>query len=160
MSASAATLSPPLADLPSEHSLDLTVRSSVRDWLSLLRPGDWLILFAGLSITLGLFALSLNLGATQAPVDRAVIRRDGVVVAEIMLAVNRQFAVTGPLGTTLIDIEPGRARVRADPGPHQLCVRQGWLDRPNATALCLPNHISLQVLAPSSRNNRHDSIGY
>lgn len=124
-----------------------------RDWLALLRPGDWLILSAGIAATLGAFALTTR----HAPVDRAVIRRDGVVVAEIMLAVHRQFAVSGPLGTTVIDIEPGRARVRADPSPRQLCVRQGWLDRANATALCLPNHISLSVL---SGRDRHDSVGY
>ncbi len=128
-------------------------RLSWRQWLAFVRPGDWLTLSLMTTLTISLFALFTGNG----PIDRAVIRRDGVVFAEVMLAVNKRIEVAGPLGTTVVDIEPGRARVLSDPGPRQLCVRQGWLDKANATALCLPNHVSLQVVAGK---NRHDSIGY
>ena len=86
-----------------------------------------------------------------------MIRRDGEVIAEVMLAVKKRIEVQGPLGITVVEIEPGRARIAADPGARQLCVRQGWLDRANATALCLPNHISLQVQGKAAR---HDTLVY
>jgi heptaprenyl diphosphate synthase len=50
----------------------------------------------------------------------------------------RQFEVSGPLGTTLIAVEPGRARVVSDPGPRQYCVRQGWLMRGPAKSPSAP----------------------
>ena len=51
--------------------------------------------------------------------DRAVIRADGKVFAEVDLAVQKTLTVPGPLGNTLVAIEPGRARVLADPSPRQ-----------------------------------------
>lgn len=126
---------------------------AAREWLGFVRPGDWLVGALLAVLTAAMFAAVAGRG----PVERAVIRRDGVVVAEVMLAVRKRISVAGPLGTTIIEIEPGRARIAADPGTRQLCVRQGWLERANATALCLPNHVSLQVLG---RNARHDSIAY
>ena len=124
-----------------------------RQWLAFTRPGDWLVLALLGAVTVQLFGVFAGRG----PVDRAVIRRDGEVIAEVMLAVKKRIEVTGPLGMTVVEVEPGRARIAADPGTRQLCVRQGWLERANATALCLPNHVSLQVLG---QQTRHDSITY
>jgi hypothetical protein len=74
-----------------------------------------------------------------------VVRRDGVVVAELPLTQARRIEVAGALGTSVIEVQPGRARVAADPGPRQYCVRQGWLTQPNAIAICAPSHISLSI---------------
>ena len=49
--------------------------------------------------------------------DRAIIRQEGRIFAEVDLKARKQFAVAGPLGTTVIAVEAGRARVVADPGP-------------------------------------------
>ena len=79
------------------------------------------------------------------PAAQAQVRRDGVLVAAYDLNEDRTVSVTGPIGTTVIRIEAGRARVLSDPGPRQYCVRQGWLTRPGEMALCAPNHISLTL---------------
>jgi hypothetical protein len=122
-------------------------------WLSLLRPGDWAtILFAASTV-----AMSFPLLWTGGQADRAVVRLDGRVVAEFPLSAPRRYAVTGPLGETQIEIAPGRARVLSDPGPRQYCVQQGWLMRPNAIAICAPNHVSLSL---SGRDPSHDSLNY
>jgi hypothetical protein len=65
--------------------------------------------------------------------------------------------VSGPLGVTRIEVETGRARVAADPGPRQYCVRQGWLTRANAIAICAPNHVSLAVVG---NDPAYDTINY
>ena len=122
-------------------------------WLALIRPGDWLILLAGIG-AVGISAPLLWQGGLA---DRAIIRQEGRVFAEVDLRSRKQFEVPGPLGTTLIAIEPGRARVVADPGPRQYCVRQGWLMRPGEIAICAPNRVSLQV---SGRTRAYDSISY
>jgi hypothetical protein len=125
----------------------------MKAWLALLRPGDWLAALLG---ALGV-AASFQLLWQSGKAERAVIRLDGRVVAEFPLSVPRRFAVAGPLGTTQIEIAPGRARVLSDPGPRQYCVQQGWLSRPNAVAICAPNHVSLSL---SGHAASHDSLNY
>jgi hypothetical protein len=125
----------------------------LRPWLALLRPGDWLVLLCGVAFCAAAFPLAWQGGAPE----RAVIRRDGAVYAELPLTQARRIEVEGAIGTTVIEIEPGRARVLADPGPHQYCVRQGWLTRPNAIAICAPSHISLAL---TGKGKADDSLAY
>ena len=89
--------------------------------------------------------------------DTAVIRAAGQVVETVSLTQARTFSVSGPLGATQIEIEPGRARVARDPSPRQLCVRQGWLTQSGQAALCLPNQVSLEI---RGRLSAYDTLGY
>lgn len=131
-------------------------RLSAAEWLQLIRPGDVLAILLGAACC----ALAFERFWSPAAVERAVIRQGGDVVAEFKLgpgSPSRLFPVTGPLGTTLIEIEGVRARVRSDPGPRQICVHQGWLTQANAIALCAPNQVSLQLLP---RQPGYDSLHY
>ena len=131
---------------------DAGKRTGLRAWLPLLRPGDWLT--AG-SAAAGVALLWLALGSSG-PAQRAQIRAGGRLVAELPLTIRKTVEVAGPLGLTRIEVETGRARVASDPGPRQYCVRQGWLDRPNAIAICAPNEVSLTLAGTSV----HDTVNY
>ncbi|MDR0635145.1 MAG: NusG domain II-containing protein [Azoarcus sp.] len=122
-------------------------------WRESLLPGDCLILVAG--VALCVFA-GFDLWRGGAP-DAAVVRAGGRIFAEADLSRARRIAVPGPLGATVIEIEPGRARVAADPGPRQYCVRQGWLTRAGAVAICAPNEVSLTL---TGRGGDFDSLSY
>ena len=122
-------------------------------WLRLIKIGDWLVIF----VAALLVGLSFPLFWQGGMADRAIIRQNGQVFADVDLRARRQLEVPGPLGQTLIAIEPGRARVLADPGPRQYCVRQGWLMRPGEIAICAPNRVSLQI---TGRTKVYDSISY
>jgi len=122
-------------------------------WLRLIRPGDWLVMLLGTLVVGGSIPLFWQGGMA----DRAIIRQEGRIFAEVDLRSRKQFTVSGPLGTTLIAIEPGRARVLSDPGPRQYCVKQGWLMRPGEIAICAPNRISVQI---AGRTKVYDSISY
>ncbi len=111
--------------------------------------GDALVLALGLLVVIGV----ARLGAADGG-DRVLIRQAGHPFAEVSLRVNRRIDVPGPLGITQVEIRDGRVRVRADPGPRQLCVRQGWLAA-GETALCLPNRVSVQRGASA-----YDSLNY
>ena len=122
-------------------------------WRQFMRPGDWLML--------GLFSLgaagafiALWGGSTA---DKVVIRAGGKIFAEVRLTESHLLEVPGPLGTTRIEIAPGRARVAADPGPRQYCVRQGWLTAPNSIAICAPNQVSMSLVG---RHRPYDSLAY
>jgi hypothetical protein len=121
----------------------------------LLRPGDGLILLLAVAACVALWPLAWRGGAA----DRVEIRQNGTVIAEISLNLTtpRHLEVAGPLGITVIEVEPGRARVASDPGPRQYCVQQGWLKRANAVAICAPNRVSLRLLGG---REDHDTLSY
>lgn len=123
------------------------------EWIGLLQPGDFLVLAAAVAVCV-LSALALWRGGAP---DKAIVRASGKVVAELSLARARTIDVPGPIGTTRIEIEPGRARVASDPGPRQYCVRQGWLDRAGAVAICAPNEVSLSLSGGAAD---YDSLNY
>lgn len=108
------------------------------DWRHLLRPGDWLVLAAGLALLVALWVQ----GAGQAG-DQVIIKQAGRVFLQTSLRLNRLVEVPGPLGVTRVEIKDGRVRVLADPSPRQLCVHQGWVG-PGGAALCLPNRVSVE----------------
>lgn len=122
-------------------------------WWALLRPGD----FATLALALAVCVVSsLLLWRGGAP-DKVVVRAGGQVYAELGLSRAQVVEVPGPLGVTVIEIEPGRVRVAADPGPRQYCVRQGWLTRSGAAAICAPNQVSVTLAGGASE---YDSLNY
>ncbi len=127
--------------------------SRVLPWLELLRPGDVLTLLLALAFCV-LSVVTLWRGGAP---DKVVIRAGGQVFAELGLSRAQQIEVPGPLGLTLIEVEPGRARVASDPGPRQYCVRQGWLTRSGATAICAPNEVSLSLAGGASD---YDTLHY
>jgi hypothetical protein len=131
-----------------------SLRTLRSEWFPLLRPGDWLMLLLAIATAAVSYPLLWQGGAAE----KAVVRRDGTLIAELPLTATKHIEVDGPIGRTVIEIEPGRARVLSDPGPRQYCVRQGWLTRPNAIAICAPNHVSLALSGPAASGN--DSISY
>ncbi|MDO8934143.1 MAG: NusG domain II-containing protein [Rhodocyclaceae bacterium] len=121
--------------------------------MALARPGDWLI--AGVALVA--VAVSFPLLWRGGPADKAVVKRDGTIVAELPLNITKRIEVEGALGTSVIEVRPGRARVAADPGPRQYCVKQGWLTQANAVAICAPNHVTLALVG---RQGSYDSLNY
>jgi len=114
-----------------------------------LRPGDWLLLCAGLAL---LAALVAHQADSQD--GRVIIRLDGDVFLETSLRLNRDITVPGPLGPSRVEIRDGRVRVAADPSPRQLCVRQGWIPA-GGQAVCLPNRVSVENAAAG-----YDTLNY
>lgn len=109
--------------------------------MSHLRSGDWLLLIVGAGFV---FWLGSRVWFSQ-PGETLVVRSAGRVVSELPLARDRVAIVPGPLGTTEIEIYHLRARIRADPGPRQYCVKQGWINHAGQSAICLPNQVSIEI---------------
>jgi hypothetical protein len=119
----------------------------------LLRAGDVGVLLAGAGVVAALTAYAW--GGSRG--DSAVIRAAGHIVRTVDLTRAQIVSVNGPLGITRIEIEPGRARVAADPSPRQLCVKQGWLTLAGQAALCLPNQVSVEIRGSTLA---YDTLGY
>jgi hypothetical protein len=121
--------------------------------VSLIKPGDWLVIFSGLFAVIWLFA-TLWQGGTG---DKVIIRSGGTVVAEASLLHDQVYNIKGPLGISLVAIHDHRARVASDPSPRQYCVKQGWLSRPGEAAICLPNQVSVEI---AGNKKLYDSLNY
>jgi hypothetical protein len=124
-----------------------------RQWLAEVRPGDALVVAAGLAFA-ALAAVQLWQGGAA---RWAEVRSAGRVVARLPIDRPGELTVDGPLGTTRIQVAPGRARVESDPGPRQYCVRQGWLTQAGAVAICAPNQVSLHLLGDTPA---YDTLNY
>ena len=118
-----------------------------------IRSGDIGVLLAGAVLVVALTMWAWGGGQG----DTVIIRAAGQVIETTSLTHPQRLNVNGPLGVTRIEIEPGRARVAADPSPRQLCVKQGWLTQSGQAALCLPNQVSLEIRGHS---NAYDTLGY
>lgn len=118
-----------------------------------LKPGDWIIVLAGMALVASLL---LTLWGHAAGTT-LIIRSGGKVVTEADLSLNRDFAIEGPLGTTVVSVENRRVRIAKDPSPRQYCVKQGWLSHAGEAALCLPNQVSVEL---AGAIKRYDSLSY
>lgn len=119
---------------------------------SLLKAGDYAVVLAATGACAVLLAVGWGGEA-----GRAVVRSGGQVVAELGLAKNQEVRIDGALGPSVIQVQDGRVRVASDPSPRQLCVRQGWLTRAGDAAICLPNQVTVELVAGASR---YDSLTY
>lgn len=119
----------------------------VRQYGQLIKPGDALVvMFAGV-ITLGLFVFSW-----AKPVgEHVVVYSQGRMVIHADLSREADYEVSGKLGQSRIEVRHGRARVASDPGPRQICVRQGWIGRTGEAALCLANQVSVEIGGTASQ---------
>ncbi len=120
---------------------------------SLLKPGDFVVLSAGAMLVVSAFAWSW-----LAPRgDHVIVRAKGKPVAEISLSTPRKLEVAGVLGASVIEVRDRKVRVARDPGPRQLCVRQGWIGQTGEALLCLANQVSLEI---PGRMPAYDSLSY
>ena len=128
-------------------------RINVAEWRGFVRPGDVGVVVLALTVCVASVLLLWRGGAP----DTVIVRAGGQIVAEAGMSRAQVIEVAGPLGMTQIEIEPGRVRVAADPGPRQYCVRQGWLTRSGASAICAPNEVSVTLAGGDAD---YDSLHY
>lgn len=116
------------------------ITATAGSMLKQLKPLDWGALFVAIAVVIA-FSLAAAAGGEGEQV--AIESEEGDFVYP--LSEDRQFTLSGPLGTTDIEIRDGRVRVIRDPGPQQICVRQGWIERAGEWLACLPSRIFIQI---------------
>jgi hypothetical protein len=116
-------------------------------WLGLSR-GDTLVWLLAAALLLGLYVLYWRAEGHGAEV---VVLVDGKRWARLNLFNDQDLEVPGPLGHSHIRVRDGRVRFVDSPCPNKLCVHTGWLQQGGEVAVCLPNRVSLQILASDPR---------
>lgn len=107
-----------------------------------MKTRTWiLLLLALLALCLGL-SLPLLLGG---PASQAEIWSDGVLIARVDLAVERELTVTGPYGENVVTVSQGRIAVTQADCPDGYCVARGFCNR-GAEIVCLPNRLVIRFV--------------
>lgn len=119
-----------------------TLSELIKSLLHYMRIGDWITLLVGSAVTVLLFQ-TLWQHETAAKVQ---VRVGDQVFATYDLNLHRELRLNGALGETVIVIADGKVRFKTSPCQNQYCVHQGWLTRNGQVAICLPNHVSLELI--------------
>jgi len=94
----------------------------------------------------GLFVTKIVQDAREA--TYAVIMVDGKEYKRINLknAVPGEFTIETSRGYNTIEIGKNKIRMKASSCPDKLCVKQGWISRPNQMSVCLPNRVYIKIV--------------
>lgn len=87
--------------------------------------------------------------------DALRVMVNGKETMTISLHEEKHITVQGSLGDSVINIHEGKARFISSPCRSKQCVHTGWLGHGGEFAACLPNRVSIAVIA---QEQRYDSI--
>ncbi len=68
----------------------------------------------------------------------------------------------GPIGTTIIEAHNGRVRVKEAPptDPLKIDEKIGWINKPGATIICVPNKLSIWIETVKPREGELDGVSW
>ena len=107
----------------------------------------WLGILGGVMVLCAAAAALVFLGTPKGAV--AVVTLDGEEVHRVDLAAvteGYELSFTGKSGITdVVEVSPGKIRVRQADCPDQVCVKQGWIGTGVAPIVCLPNRLVIEI---------------
>jgi len=117
-----------------------------------LSSRTWLCILGGILVLSAAAAVWVY---TRTPVgSTAVITLDGAEQARIDLSTVTEpytLTYTGKTGVTdVVEVSPGKIRVKEATCPDQVCVRQGWIETGVAPIVCLPNRLVIKITGNSN----------
>ena len=84
--------------------------------------------------------------------DHIIVRIDGQSGQwEYPLGQDRDIRIQGPLGTTIVHIEGGKAAITDSPCPNKTCILAGSIYRSGQWVACLPNKVFVRLVGGDSK---------
>lgn len=105
-----------------------------------VRFGDWMVLL--FFVLLILWSIRVLWFGSE---GETVICLTPEGVTRFSLSESREVMLHGALGTTLVQISDGRARVLDSACPNKVCCRMGDISRSGQVIACLPNQVSIRI---------------
>jgi len=124
-----------------------------------MRKGDRIVILILLFITLFVAGQYMYSHLNKVLKKEVVIRSDGKLIKRIALndATKMTFTVKSNEGFLIVQINNERVRVIKSTCRDKLCMKQGWIDKPGESIVCLPNRISITI---QGEKNGVDSVTY
>jgi hypothetical protein len=82
-----------------------------------------------------------------------VIKVKGEIIKTLTLREGeplQRLVIEGKRGQAIVETKGLKVRMLEAPCPDQICVKQGWIDRPRQTIICVPNEIVIYIDAEAS----------
>jgi hypothetical protein len=114
----------------------------------MLRPFDFVITALALAVTV-FFSVRIYSGPVRQ--EELIVKGPGGSWV-FPLDAEERIEAPGPLGTTVVEIRGGQARVVASPCTNQLCVSAGAIRRRGQWIACLPNSVLVTVEGREDRS--------
>jgi hypothetical protein len=106
-----------------------------------------------LLISLSIAGMFISKDALSHGTD-VLVEIEGKQVYKVPLYVDRFLEIGGPDGSTVVEIQGGRVRVKEAHCRNRLCIREGWVSK--GAIVCLPNKIV--VFIGGSKKDRQRGI--
>ncbi|MCD6170047.1 MAG: NusG domain II-containing protein [Candidatus Latescibacteria bacterium] len=74
-----------------------------------------------------------------------LIEQNGKLIKMLPLDRETTVNVEGPLGTTVVKVEKGKARIIRSPCPRKLCLRMGSISKAGEMVVCVPNKVVVRI---------------
>jgi hypothetical protein len=106
------------------------------------------ILAVSLLAALALLCLRYSVCRSGVSSTQAVIKAQGRTVRTIGLSARVKrtaFIINGRIGPSTVEVEGLRIRIAQAPCRDKICVRQGWIEKPGETIVCIPNEIIIDI---------------
>lgn len=127
--------------------------SQIKNSISHLRSGDWLVITISSVMVVYLFQTLWS----HEHATKVQVRVGDKVHATYDLNLERYVQIKGAQGEAVIHIAHGKVRFAKSPCRNQYCVHQGWLNHSGQAAVCLPNQISLALIG---EKKPYDTLNY
>jgi hypothetical protein len=103
-------------------------------------------------LIIGLLACVLNrfYFHPQTQSNQVVIKVKGEIIKTLTLREGeplQRLMIEGKRGQAIVETKGLKVRMLEAPCPDQICVKQGWIDRPRQTIICVPNEIIIYINA-------------
>lgn len=100
---------------------------------------------AVLGVIAALLASPLGARPAGGSAGNVVVSVSGMATATLDLAREQAIDVSGPLGSTRIEVRGGRVRVLSSPCARQTCRHGGWIGTAGEMLVCVPNEVVVRL---------------
>ena len=107
------------------------------------RKGDFFAVLLVVLLALATAAVYLP-GRDDGQGSIVQVYQDNVLIRELPLGEDTEFAVTGEYANTIV-IRGGRVCIEASDCPGGDCARSGWISAPGRSIVCLPNRVEIRI---------------
>jgi hypothetical protein len=115
---------------------------------------DYVIIVCAVLLVVGLFFWNWK---PQTEAQYLLIQAVGHDDRLVELSRDQVIQVNGALGTSELQIKQGHARFVQSPCPNKYCILNGWLEHTYEVSTCLPNGVSIAMVAADSL---YDSLNF
>ncbi len=125
-----------------------------------LKFGDLLIFLLALAILILSYGL-INSGFGRSVSNKNLILKISASGGEWIYPLDKkmEIGVDGPLGTTIVNIDNGKAWISESPCKNKICIAAGVITTYNSWVACLPNKVLISI-SGSNIDNEVDNVSF